>query len=95
MVHLRGLTGLKSLDLSGSQVTDAGLVHLAHLKNLDELLLSDHITDAGLPKLAGLSGLSYLNLAKSKVTKEGVRKLEKALPKCKIWFKGQDVTKGQ
>jgi Leucine-rich repeat (LRR) protein len=87
MPQLRRLRkNLWTLDLRGTQVTDAGLVDLARLKNLLWLDLSDHITDAGLPKLESLANLSHLHLAKSKVTAEGVQKLKKALPKCEIEY---------
>ena len=37
MEHLAGLTRLKKLDLTNTQVTDAGLRHLAGLKQLREI----------------------------------------------------------
>ena len=47
-----GLTTIASLDLSGTQVTDAGLVRLKGLKRLSELTLSfTKVTDAGEKKL--------------------------------------------
>ena len=48
LVHLAGLTNLKSLSLP-KQITDAGLVHLKGLTSLEELDLSGtQVTDAGL-----------------------------------------------
>ena len=52
---------LWGLDLFDAQVTDAGLVHLKGLTQLQELYLVD-----------------------TKVTDEGVKKLQQALPNCKI-----------
>ena len=46
--HLVGLTYLKKVDLSDTQVTDAGLVHLAGLTILERLWLPRQVTDAGL-----------------------------------------------
>jgi len=63
------------------------------MKDLDRLILTDHITNAGLSRLEGFTKLAYLNLAKSKVTEEKVRKLEKTLPKCKIWYYDRDSAK--
>jgi hypothetical protein len=46
------MTGLGGLSLSGTQVTDAGLVHLKGMTGLRTLDLSDtQITDAGLAHL--------------------------------------------
>ena len=52
---------LRTLDLSGTRVTDAGLVHLGRL-----------------------SRLRMLQLTGTTVTAAGVKKLQKALPKCRI-----------
>jgi Leucine-rich repeat (LRR) protein len=50
-VHLKGLTSLQTLNLSGS-ITDSGLVHLKGLTNLQQLYLEDtQITDAGVADL--------------------------------------------
>ena len=67
-------------------VTDAGLKELATLKNLTTLDLSNTgVTDAGLKELAPLKNLTTLNLGGfTRVTDEGIKELQKALPKCKI-----------
>lgn len=44
--HLRGLTGLQTLDLARTRVTDAGLTHLASLDRLLQLNLADTRTTA-------------------------------------------------
>ena len=47
--HLKGLTNLKSLDFSDTQVTDAGLKHLKGMTSLECLnLFFTQVTDAGL-----------------------------------------------
>ena len=53
LVHLKGLTNLKSLSLYKTQITDAGLVHLKGLTKLTSLNLSycKQITDAAVSKL--------------------------------------------
>ena len=67
------------------QITDAGMVHLKDLKNLEVLYLNHtRITDAGLVHLEGLTNLEYLNLEQTHVTDEGVKKLQEALPDCEI-----------
>jgi hypothetical protein len=50
---LAGLPGLEAIDLSGCrQVTDAGLMHLAHVRGLKAVGLADtQVTDSGLTLL--------------------------------------------
>ncbi len=52
------------MDLSRTEVTDAGLKDLAGLKSLKRLELGEitTVTDAGLKDLASLEGLRTLNL---------------------------------
>jgi len=42
------------------------------------------VTDAGLEHLKGLTTLQELHLSHTKVSDEGVKKFQQALPKCKI-----------
>ena len=57
------LTNLERLYLDDTQITDAGLVHLAGLSNLKDLNLdSTQVTDAGLVHLKGLTKLTGLSL---------------------------------
>jgi len=85
LVYLKRLTGLQSLGLNVTKVTDAGLVHLKDLTKLQSLALGGtKITDAGLVHLKALTKLQDLFIARTLVTAAGVRKLEAALPKCRI-----------
>jgi hypothetical protein len=62
---LKDLPKLKSLDLSHTDIQNAGLVHLGGLQSLEKLDLSfTKATDAGLAHLKGLSRLKWLNLEK-------------------------------
>ena len=73
------------LDLSATKVTDAGLVHLEGLTQLQTLNLgATSITDAGLAHLEGLTQLHELDLSSTKVTDAGVAELKKALPEVAI-----------
>jgi len=75
------LTELWSLDLDGTEITDAGLAHLAGLRRLQWLQLNDTmITDAGLIHLRNMSNLTKLNVNDTYVTEEGVQELFKVLP---------------
>jgi hypothetical protein len=71
--------------VGATRITDDGLKNVADLRTLERLLLSDtDITDAGLLHLEGLSAATSITLARTKVTAAGVRRLQAALPNCKI-----------
>jgi hypothetical protein len=83
--HLEGLTRLENLWLDDTFVTDDGLAHLRGLSRLKSLwLCGTQVTDAGLAHLGGLTDLEDLRLWKTPVTDEGVKRLQKALPGCRI-----------
>jgi len=89
LVHLKGLTTLRSLNLGNTKATDAGLEHLRGLADLHKLILWDTwVTDAGLEHLNGLTNLQSLDLRKTQVTENGVKKLQQALPGCQITWDG-------
>ena len=74
-----------SLELT--KITDAGLVHLKGLTELQSLSMGGYgskITDAGLVHLKGLTKLQVLRLAGTKITDAGVAELQQALPNCEI-----------
>ncbi len=81
LMHLRPLSRLTSLSLSGNQITDAGLAQLSGLRSLEVLELDDTpVTDAGLEHLKRMPRLKFLSLVKTRVTKEGAMALERAIP---------------
>ncbi len=64
------------LYLNGIEITDAGLVYLRGLTNLQELwLVGDPITDTGLVYLQGLASLKTLCLQGTKITDAGLSRL--------------------
>jgi len=67
--HLRGLTQLRSLDVSDSKITDAGLAKIAALPGLVELRLArTTITDAGFQEhLAKKDSLLKLDLTGTEI----------------------------
>jgi hypothetical protein len=76
MACLGELDGLRELDLSGSQVTDAGLGFLAGAQSLMALTLWDtHVTDAGLHHLQELPSLVELDLGATAITDQGLAEL--------------------
>jgi hypothetical protein len=81
----QGSTRIRTLDLFGTRVTDAGLVYLAGMTRLQSLnLMFTDVTDAGLVHLEGLTSLNQLLLQDTQATDAGVAKLQQALPNCKI-----------
>ena len=69
---------LKTCNLSGSYVTDAGLEHLQNLRTLEELNLqgSFRVSDDGLRNLKALTGLRKLNLGNIAITSAGLKHLQ-------------------
>ena len=72
---------LKSLDLSGTEVSDVGLRYVAqYLSQLNHLKLSRcwKVTDAGLAQLTSLESLSSLDLSNCKlISNQGLQHLSK------------------
>jgi hypothetical protein len=83
LVHLKGLSELRDLNLYDTGVDDADLKHVAQLKQITTLTLPKNTTDAGLEHLKGMTQLEEV-LVPEGVTKAGVEKLKKALPKAHI-----------
>jgi len=84
--HLAGLANVRTLVLSGTQVSDDGLTYLAELTELRYLGLSHTQTsDEGLKHLAGLTDLENLYLANTQASNEGVARLRSVLPRCLIY----------
>jgi hypothetical protein len=90
IAHLTKLTGLRTLSLRQTSLSDAGLAQIAKLKQLQTLELSSHgdkgsaITDTGLAHLATMKQLRHLHLGHANVTAKGIKRLQQALPDCVI-----------
>lgn len=90
-------TRLRSLNLTGAQITDAGLANVKGMKGLQRLQLGQtKVTDAGLAYLVGLTELELLNLSDVKVTDRGLQHL-KALTELRSlgmgsYFNGGGIT---
>ena len=80
------LGALRSLQLTNTHVTSAGLAHLSRLRNLEWLDLDDtQIGDSGLEHLKELHGLKFLNVKDTHVTDSGAVWFHKALPDCLLY----------
>lgn len=84
--QLSGISSLQTLWIHSGQVTDQGAKQLAKLKSLTTLLLiNNQLTDTGLTSLQELTQLETLYLDQNrKLTADGIKRLQAALPKCKI-----------
>ena len=74
--QLWGLSACMSLDLSGTEVGDAGLSCLVEAQNLEQLVLSNvRVTDRGLAELAGLPRPRAFELKGCRITGGGLSEL--------------------
>ena len=74
---VEGLGTLRFLSLADTRVTDAGMPHVAHLTDLEELHLDNTaVTDAGIQLLGGLRHLRILDLKGTRVTDAGLAYLQ-------------------
>jgi hypothetical protein len=74
--YLQQLSDLRELELSGPNVTDAGLTYISELLELQHLDLAEAaVSDAGLGYLARLRNLHYLSLRNTRVSDSGIKHL--------------------
>lgn len=92
--QLVALTSLLGLDVSGSQVTDAGLRDLAirqcRLRLLD--LSFTRVGDAGLPSLCCLPDLRHLSLIETRITDRGVHTLRQCVALRELYIARTAIT---
>ena len=91
---LSHIADLKSLTyLSLGDVTDAGMVHLSKLTNLEELALhGPTITDDGLAHLQSLNNLDVLYLRGTGVTGRGLAYLSELKELRRLFMDGSELT---
>jgi len=87
------LTKLDALRMVNNRdINDAHVAVVSRMTNLRTLDMNDMnkggITDAGLTRLESLKSLKRLRIRNTRVTAEGVARLQKALPKLKIEWEG-------
>ena len=73
MVHLASFSEIWWLDLGfQTELSDAGIAHLRHLKKLQSLILNDtSVSDAGLARIGNLSSLRTLVLDDTQISDNG------------------------
>ena len=70
-----GVLGDRKLALSGTEITDDGLLRLYNARQLQGVELPQRITDRGFRHLHGLTELKYLVAAGTTITDQGLREL--------------------
>ena len=86
LFHLEQFGTLKTLWLQETHVSDMGVRHLSHFQLLEQLLLTDcvSVSDASVPFLSRLTNLTSLGLLGTKISSEGISKIQNALPNCRV-----------
>lgn len=84
---------LPALDLSGTQITDGAMKHVAMLKDLKTLLIyNTQITDDGVAQLKGLTKLQVLDLRNTHISDHGLQHLMQIASLEYLYLTGTDVT---
>ncbi|WP_146219006.1 hypothetical protein [Undibacterium pigrum] len=82
---LPGFSRLKTLVLTGTEITDSGIPYIGQLESLERLQLFGRlVTDTGILQLAALNDLKILETYFPLVSKEAIDQLKKLLPNCAI-----------
>ncbi len=85
LANLRGHVELETLLLGVTKVTDAGIVNLERLSKLKKLsVFRTAVSDGAIPSLRKLSALQILTKSESKITENGEKELQSALPSLKF-----------
>lgn len=91
MTYVAHLTGLKELDLYGTNITDAGVKLIPKLQSLDCLTLPNSITNSGLYNIAPLPSLKRLYLIESNVTDKGLYQISKMKSLEELSLAGEEI----
>jgi len=92
MPHIAHLTGLKSLGLQMTDVSDRGLEYIRNLKSLEYLSLPGRVTNRGLAyvaELPSLKGLYIGTMGASQATNAGLRHLAKLTSLEELYLRGE------
>jgi Leucine-rich repeat (LRR) protein len=95
MPHIAHLTGLRSLSLGQTAVTDRGIRYIRNLKSLECLYLPPRVTDRGMAYVAELTALKRLYIGYvvgGQVTDAGVRHLSKLTSLEELGLTGQRMS---
>jgi hypothetical protein len=83
------MQNLRAVNLSGTNVTDAGVAHLKACKALAKIdLAANPVSDLTLDHLRALPNLTNLYITKSNVTGPGIQAFARDKPRCLITWNG-------
>ncbi|MDC0934641.1 hypothetical protein OAS39_00030 [Pirellulales bacterium] len=84
--HIASMPNLEKLGLCDSLITDEGIKHLVSLPSLVYLTILDceGISDSSIEYFAEMQSLKNLELYGTKLTRDGIDRLRKAVPNCQI-----------
>ncbi|MBD3285959.1 hypothetical protein GF359_05695 [candidate division WOR-3 bacterium] len=83
--HLKGLTLLKRLNLSGTGINELNLRFIDPLFRLQEIFLGKtSISEEGAIILGGYRNLRYIDLRDTKISQKALQRLRERLPESKI-----------
>jgi hypothetical protein len=69
--------------MNHARITDSGLAHVRQLEHLEELILTDTaISNEGIDDLVAMTRLQKLDVRRTAITADGLKELQKNLPKC-------------
>lgn len=92
--HLRGLTNLRLLSVWGDdRMTDAGMLIVGQMPNLEYLAVHGHITDAGLKNLTALKNLKTLFVRSPHITDAAVAHVLEIGSLTQLGFSDTQITK--
>ena len=84
--HLKGLVSLETLCLDETRVSDEGLTNIRGLMALEVLHLRSRlpVSDRSIPLIIRFDKLRELKVEGTKITPEGLERLKRKLPDCRI-----------
>ena len=86
LVHLGKLSSLESLCLDETRISDEGMSNLKGLVQLEVLHLRSRlpVSDTSIPVIVRFEKLRELKVQGTKITPEGLERLKRKLPDCRI-----------
>lgn len=83
--HLEALGGIREIEVEGTRITSDGVSQLTRFKTLEVLKLCNvAVDDSAVDALTKLRRLKFLDILHTRISIEGARRIQTALPNCRI-----------